>query len=181
MPQAIYCFLISNSFEDCLRKYLSIGGDADTIAAIAFSISEAFYDIPENIQIQALSYLPSKYKLVVDKFYSILSLKKQLLELGICHDEFWEYMRTHTKRISFPSETGICGTFTEIDENNRLSSVKILVPEISDEKTLLINIHEYAHAYELYNELGSCYKIDKEHSEAFAVSKEQEYLAKKNL
>ena len=43
VPQAIYCFLISNSFIDCLKTAISIGGDSDTIAAIACSIAEAYY------------------------------------------------------------------------------------------------------------------------------------------
>lgn len=43
IPQAIYCFLISNNFEDCLRTTISIGGDCDTTAAIACSIAEAYY------------------------------------------------------------------------------------------------------------------------------------------
>lgn len=43
VPQAIYCFLISNSFEDCLRTTISIGGDCDTTAAISCAIAEAYY------------------------------------------------------------------------------------------------------------------------------------------
>ena len=43
MPQALYCFLISNSFEDCIRTTISIGGDCDTTAAISGAIAEAYY------------------------------------------------------------------------------------------------------------------------------------------
>jgi ADP-ribosylglycohydrolase len=43
VPQAISAFLLSKSFEDCLRIAISIGGDSDTIAAIACSIAEPFY------------------------------------------------------------------------------------------------------------------------------------------
>ena len=43
VPQAIYCFLISNGLEDTLRNCVAIGGDCDTISAIAGSIAEAFY------------------------------------------------------------------------------------------------------------------------------------------
>ena len=43
VPQAIYCFLISNSLEDAIRTAISIGGDSDTIAAMTGSIAEAFY------------------------------------------------------------------------------------------------------------------------------------------
>jgi len=44
VPQALYCFLISDSLEDCLRTAISIGGDSDTIGAIACSVGAAFYD-----------------------------------------------------------------------------------------------------------------------------------------
>ena len=44
VPQALYCFVISESFEDALRTAVSIGGDTDTIAAITTSIASAFYD-----------------------------------------------------------------------------------------------------------------------------------------
>ena len=43
VPQALYCFLISKDFEDCLRTTISIGGDCDTTAAISCAIAEAFY------------------------------------------------------------------------------------------------------------------------------------------
>ena len=55
VPQALYCFLISDSFEDCLRTTISIGGDCDTTAAMSCAIAEAYYkEIPENI-IDAIS------------------------------------------------------------------------------------------------------------------------------
>ena len=43
VPQAIYCFLSSDSFEDALFRSLYIGGDADTIAAITCSIAAPYY------------------------------------------------------------------------------------------------------------------------------------------
>lgn len=50
VPVAIYCFLISADFEDCLRTTVSIGGDTDTLCAISCSIAEAYYKtINENI------------------------------------------------------------------------------------------------------------------------------------
>lgn len=58
VPQAIFCFLISDSFEDTLRTTISIGGDCDTTAAISCAIAEAYYGIPEDILNEALSRLP---------------------------------------------------------------------------------------------------------------------------
>lgn len=59
VPQAIYCFLISDSFEDCLRTTISIGGDCDTTSAISCAIAEAFYkDIPAFFVKSAVNCLP---------------------------------------------------------------------------------------------------------------------------
>ena len=59
VPQAIFCFLISSSFEDCLRTTISIGGDCDTTAAISCSIAEAYYkDIDKSILDNLYKFLP---------------------------------------------------------------------------------------------------------------------------
>ena len=59
VPQAITAFLEGDSFEDTVRNAISIGGDSDTIAAIAGSIAEAFFGIPEALRSQALTYFES--------------------------------------------------------------------------------------------------------------------------
>lgn len=48
VPEAIIAFLESNSFEETIRLAIYLGGDADTQAAIAGSIAEAFYGIPTS-------------------------------------------------------------------------------------------------------------------------------------
>ena len=71
VPQAIYCFLISNDFEDALRTAVSIGGDSDTLCAITGAIAEAFYGIPEQIKATAKKYMDryiiKSYKTFVKK------------------------------------------------------------------------------------------------------------------
>ena len=49
VPQAIRCFLEGNSFEDCVRNAVSLGGDSDTLASITGAIAEAYYGIPPDI------------------------------------------------------------------------------------------------------------------------------------
>jgi ADP-ribosylglycohydrolase len=49
VPQAIAAFLENDSFEDVIKAAISIGGDSDTIAAIAGSIAEACYRVPSNL------------------------------------------------------------------------------------------------------------------------------------
>ena len=58
MPQALVCFFEGESYEDVIRNCISIGGDSDTIAAIAGGIAEAFYGVPEKYQIKAERFLP---------------------------------------------------------------------------------------------------------------------------
>lgn len=57
VPQSIQAFLEADSFEDTIRNAISIGGDSDTVAAIAGSIAEAYYDIDPEIKYTALSFL----------------------------------------------------------------------------------------------------------------------------
>ena len=53
VPEAITCALESTSFEDAIRNVVSLGGDSDTLAAIAGPIAEARHGIPENIRVYA--------------------------------------------------------------------------------------------------------------------------------
>ncbi|MCD8200834.1 MAG: ADP-ribosylglycohydrolase family protein [Clostridia bacterium] len=57
VPQAIEAFLESEDFEDCIRTAVSLGGDSDTLAAIAGSVAEAFYGVPVEMKKQALAYM----------------------------------------------------------------------------------------------------------------------------
>lgn len=61
VPEAICAFLASTSYEDAIRTAVSLGGDSDTIAAIAGSIAEAFYGgIPDDIKCAAMNILREK-------------------------------------------------------------------------------------------------------------------------
>ena len=70
VPQAIYTFLISDNFEDSIRKAIYIGGDSDTLACINGSIAEAFYKgVPEEIRKMVFEKLDALLKRVVVEFY----------------------------------------------------------------------------------------------------------------
>jgi ADP-ribosylglycohydrolase len=70
VPQAIYSFLVADSFEDGIRKSLSIGGDTDTIACMTGSILEAYYEIPLVLKINAIKYLDQNIRNITHQFYS---------------------------------------------------------------------------------------------------------------
>lgn len=54
VPEAIICFLEAENYEDTIRNAISLGGDADTQAAIAGSIASAYYDVQKEFIINQL-------------------------------------------------------------------------------------------------------------------------------
>lgn len=53
VPEAIIAFLESNSYEDAIRKAVSMGGDSDTLACITGGIAEAYYRAIPSEMIEA--------------------------------------------------------------------------------------------------------------------------------
>lgn len=69
MPQAFECFLESESYESCLRNAMYIGGDTDTLCAIAGSIAEAYWGVSVELMEQAGRYLSEDISDVICRFY----------------------------------------------------------------------------------------------------------------
>lgn len=57
VPESILCFLEGNSYEECVRLAVSLGGDTDTMGCIAGSIAGSIaacrYPIPKTMILQA--------------------------------------------------------------------------------------------------------------------------------
>lgn len=78
VPEAIIAFLDSESFEDAIRKAVSLGGDSDTQACIAGGIAEAYYGyVPLEIEKKTRTYLPAEMLTLIDEFYERHQLKKE--------------------------------------------------------------------------------------------------------
>lgn len=77
VPQAIEAFLESENYEDAIRNAISIGGDSDTIAAIAGSLAEACYGIPRDIIKKTVSYLDADLKKCALDFYDNVAKNKK--------------------------------------------------------------------------------------------------------
>ena len=74
VPQSIQAFLESESFEDAIRKVISLGGDADTMAAITGSIAWAFYEETESmarLRAEADACLPEEFIQTIREFEAI--------------------------------------------------------------------------------------------------------------
>lgn len=78
VPVALWIVLNSSSFEDAIRKAVSLGADADTLGAVVGSIAEGLWGIPEWMKLKALSYLPADMRRVVHEFNSRLKKLRKL-------------------------------------------------------------------------------------------------------
>lgn len=69
VPPAIEAFLESCSYEDAIRKAVSIGGDSDTIACITGGIAHAYYQkIPDEIYEKGIRLLDVGLRQTVKSF-----------------------------------------------------------------------------------------------------------------
>lgn len=188
VPQAIFCFLESNDFEDAIRKAISIGGDSDTIAAITGSLAEAYYGIDEKLIKEVEKYLPEYIINIVNDFYKAINkkepfkneLKDFLKEQNLYKEEFFDYMKGKIKVVPYNVPTEWFGCFPIVSQGI-LTDIRLLVPEIKTEKNMLVNIHEYTHALELFEELGTTYECRREERENKARNMEKVYLKRKSI
>lgn len=72
VPQSIMAFLESTDFEDAVRNAVSLGGDSDTLAAIAGSIAQAYYGVPAEIEKEALGHLDKRLKAIYDQWVQFM-------------------------------------------------------------------------------------------------------------
>ena len=68
VPEAIIAFLDGWNFEDVVRLAVSLGGDADTQAAIAGGIAACIYPIPEYILTECEKRLPTELLEIMRNF-----------------------------------------------------------------------------------------------------------------
>lgn len=69
VPPAIIAFLESSDFEDAVRKAVSLGGDADTLACITGGMAHAFYgDVPGHIKTTVFSLMDGHLARVTREF-----------------------------------------------------------------------------------------------------------------
>ena len=71
LPQALTAFFDSTDFEDAIRNAISLGGDFDTLGAMAGSVAEAYYGVPQPIEKEAFGYLSHDLKRICYAFETI--------------------------------------------------------------------------------------------------------------
>lgn len=80
VPEAFMAFFNNIDYEQTIIEAIAIGGDSDTIAAIAGSIAGAYYGVPSYLTEKAIEILPTEMFNVISTFnnyYHIACLAKK--------------------------------------------------------------------------------------------------------
>lgn len=102
------------------------------------------------------------------------------LDEGICDNDFFDYMNGRVVYIPSGSDVFWYGCHP-ILRNNKLFDIRVVVPIIETKFDIVVNIHEFTHAIELYKELGTFYDDDTNNREERAHLMEKKYLEKQSL
>ena len=77
VPEAITCFMEGKDYEDVVRLSVALAGDADTIAAIAGSISSAIDEVPNEISQPVIALLSDEFCTTLLRFNELVAKREQ--------------------------------------------------------------------------------------------------------
>lgn len=77
VPEAITCFMEGKDYEDVVRLSVALAGDADTIAAIAGSISSAVDEVPAEIAQPVIALLSEEFCTTLLRFNELVAKREQ--------------------------------------------------------------------------------------------------------
>ena len=86
VPQALICALESTSLEDAIRNAVSLGGDSDTLAAIAGSIAEAMWGCSHEMKKRCRDYLDGSLTATAERFEKTVQRIEELYIVGMDKD-----------------------------------------------------------------------------------------------
>lgn len=69
-------------------------------------------------------------------------------------EDFWVYIKNKIRIIDLKQDMHMEPEVVYMLDKNILTDMRVMIPEVKDLKTVLINIHELTHAYDLYLLLG---------------------------
>ncbi len=73
LPKALASFFEGDSYEDVVRNAVSLGGDTDTLAAIAGAMGDAMYGVPLGIITKGFDYLEEDMKDTLNDFRNFIN------------------------------------------------------------------------------------------------------------
>jgi ADP-ribosylglycohydrolase len=68
VPVAFRAFVEADDFEGTVRRAISVGGDADTIASMAAALAGAYWGMPAEVGARVLTYLDAEQRELLERF-----------------------------------------------------------------------------------------------------------------
>lgn len=111
VPQSIIAFLESESYEDAIRNAVSLGGDADTMAAIAGSVAWSFYRCQNGGRMdvgmkkllrKAQRRMPKEFIRTAEKFEILCNNKLTRTAEQFQEDDRDQLLRDSEERMTMP-------------------------------------------------------------------------------
>lgn len=131
VPEAITAFLEGEDFEDVVRTAVSLGGDCDTLTAIAGSIAEAFYGVPALIRATAMNRLPDEFVDVLNQFEATTGIVAECDDEDIYRNELIEAaIIDFYKQMSGDTFAGIMSAIHVTMKNYGQFIIPVEAPEV---------------------------------------------------
>lgn len=111
-----------------------------------------------------------------DQIIALAMDEKDIKKFLGCNDKLWDFLQNKIIRVDITTKEAMdfFGVYPK-EENGKVADFKVIVPYIFNLETLLINVHEFQHAIDVYNTLGKCLANDNEEYELSARAKEKEF------
>lgn len=77
VPESIIAFLEADSYEETIRNAVSLGGDADTMGAIAGAIAACVWPVPREFVLEAQARMPLDLRAIAVDFEGYLLLNEE--------------------------------------------------------------------------------------------------------
>lgn len=154
LPKALVAFFEGEDYEDTVRNAVSLGGDTDTIAAIAGSMAEAYWGVPEDLRLECRKRVNRYIKEVLDSFEKLMSQDKLLMHdpedrrnLGV------EYCARKTREAEYEHDAVV----------RLLDELLLRVSDNGTVTTPVLDVNNTMEEVDFFNmEKGDTFSFDKE-------------------
>lgn len=151
LPKALVSFFEGENYEDVVRNAVSLGGDTDTLGAIAGSMAEAYYGIPVAFYIDAFCYIPDKMTDVLNRFDDAIGRKS--------NEEHYDMVKAISETI--PVINNYYQSF-----NDYLSCIEVyadLIEKGAEAPTPMIDVNQVTNSIDFSTiAVGDDFKLDKD-------------------
>lgn len=184
--------------SDCLGGFFEISDFLDELDLLNEKEIKYYYNELDSIEDACLMKKEYKAKRGKKDFDGLTNTN--LYQLKLCSlllsfrdiqafldypDEFWDYISDRILYADsyFDEEKDFYGVYIQTDKDECVTNIKVIVPHIINLETALVQVHEFQHAYSLYQILGSKIVMDdneyEQEARKYEADFQEKYMVKK--